>query len=659
MSFVIGIFRLKVENENYAVEIIVEMNEIRDLSNVEGKPLDEIVSSLINAGVTSVLIDEYTIHQVVQDDKITALSGKDILNHYYIADFPNVYIRRLVEDGAVKQGNTYLLTEDENLASRLMDAMELRLPMHLVNTFTFSSYAGQQRYGIELPFDIDRSYEFTIGFSTDDLELLDDMGVNIVPRFSNYQDVTGPSINYLFDQLSTVNSLSTVVFSRSEVLGYDDLLSPVAQRMKEEELIFGNLEFNNQRGEEYLSELLDFQVVRIQSDLRPRDSLPGDMDVDRFVRAVRERNIRGVIVKFYTETSDTNLEEGIRYIQSLREILGERGFYFARAVPFRMLPSDLVSVIVIGLGVVGASCILGKAIFNIKVIYSILFLIGVMGIYIALIFSGQEILARQLMSLLSAITFPILAIVFSVVVVKLNAKEEGKTPGVIKGLFGSFIILLLTCAVSLMGGTLILGLLSHTRFMLNVDGFLGVKVSYILPPVLLIIAYFLKYVKQGNSETIITSIKRVLSRPITYHHMAVILVMAIIGGVYVIRSGGLPIPTVSEIELSIRSFFEHQLYARPRTKEILIGHPFLFLAIYKMIRRRRENILIYIILGLVGQVSIINSFAHVHTPLFVTLSRVAYGFLFGVFAGVLLVFIYELIYRIIKSNDNFRGEAVD
>ncbi len=51
----------------------------------------------------------------------------------------------------------------------------------------------------------------------------------------------------------------------------------------------------------------------------------------------------------------------------------------------------------------------------------------------------------------------------------------------------------------------------------------------------------------------------------------------------------------------------------------------------------------FIIIGLVGQVSIINSFCHIHTPVMVSVIRTANGLWIGILLGMALISLKKLL----------------
>src|SRR5205823_12796035 len=86
-------------------------------------------------------------------------------------------------------------------------------------------------------------------------------------------------------------------------------------------------------------------------------------------------------------------------------------------------------------------------------------------------------------------------------------------------------------------------------------------------------------------------------------------------------------------EMSLRNMLDRYL-VRPRTKEFLIGHPALLAALLLGATRAGRGVRLSLaLIGSIGQVSMVNSFCHLHTPLLMTVTRVFNGLWLGVLIG--------------------------
>ena len=86
----------------------------------------------------------------------------------------------------------------------------------------------------------------------------------------------------------------------------------------------------------------------------------------------------------------------------------------------------------------------------------------------------------------------------------------------------------------------------------------------------------------------------------------------------------------------VRAILDAVLYARPRFKEFLVGHPAMLLGLIYAAEGRRKWALPLLIVGTIGQVSLLNTFCHIHTPLLVSAWRAGLGIGIGIVIGLLL-----------------------
>jgi hypothetical protein len=206
--------------------------------------------------------------------------------------------------------------------------------------------------------------------------------------------------------------------------------------------------------------------------------------------------------------------------------------------------------------------------------------------------------------------------------------------------------LLLASLSSAAGGLLIHATLWDSRTMLHIGQFRGVTVALALP-ILLLAAY------AWQAETLQDAFDRASLRltdywlrfttlwqsPIRYGDVAFILLAVGALGVVLLRSGNDSALGASQLETAMRGSLEQFFAVRPRSKELL-GHPLLVMFLLSLPWKSRLSLLIG--LGaMLGQVSILNTFCHIHTPLEITLQRVGIGVLLGIGSGLLLALVLQ------------------
>ncbi len=198
-------------------------------------------------------------------------------------------------------------------------------------------------------------------------------------------------------------------------------------------------------------------------------------------------------------------------------------------------------------------------------------------------------------------------------------------------------LVLLFSGLSLGAALLLSAILAQPVFLLKIAEFRGVKVSLFLPPLVGAILAARHAGWKGLFH---------LPKGHRYSLFGVgLFVLSIVAIAFILLRSGNAVGLVSTLEERTRNLLETIFYARPRFKEFLLGHPFLLLfgasgGLGVWVLRYRPLLLFF---GLLGQASILNTFAHAHTPLPFSLLRTANGLFLGLLFGTGLYFVLFLV----------------
>ncbi|MCB4790577.1 MAG: DUF5693 family protein [Elusimicrobia bacterium] len=217
---------------------------------------------------------------------------------------------------------------------------------------------------------------------------------------------------------------------------------------------------------------------------------------------------------------------------------------------------------------------------------------------------GKLIFERRLLIFIIAIFFPIYA---------LYKGKSYQNPAVSYAVINS---------ITVSGGLLIAAFFYDLIFMQRIILPYSVKLSILMP---LLLAVFVLY----N----LPELRNFLRYQVKGRHILYAALAALVLGVMLLRSGNYQ-AGVSPLELKVRQFLENVFIVRPRSKEFLFGQPLLLAGLYF---KKRSLIL----LGMLGQVSIINTFMHAHTPVLTSLLRVFHGVWLGFFIGMTAIAVFE------------------
>ncbi len=462
--------------------------------------------------------------------------------------------------------------------------------------------------------------------------------LHIVPRLFNSPFENKATIRKKISSISDSGKQTVIIFDGDSVLGYPDLTDVVAAAINERgNLDFGMIEITKQDGAHKLAEKLPGRVIPVHSI--PSDELaktPEDEAVSRFRRAVRERGIKMVYVRPYTTlyglSPEEALERNIEYIEEIAAGIRADGFEIGDVEP---MGPFIISQFLRAICLAGAAAfvwLLASAVLKMPAFpgIALAFITFLMGVYLP---SGEGKLSIDFLAKLAALGTACTVPALSVSLFFLGRQEGGRACG-----FGENAVKWVgACAVTIAGAVFIAAMLSQRSFFLRLDQFVGIKLSFLLPLLIVFVVYMIK-TDMRFSEFLAT--------PLKYSEVIAGLVLLAALALYILRSGNDAAGAVSGIEVHLRATLENLLQVRPRTKEFLIGHPALLIAGLFPASKKNFFPLLVLFAGLICQISIINSFCHLHTPVAITWTRTTVGMLLGFGTGACLRAVIPLLKKI-------------
>ena len=473
-----------------------------------------------------------------------------------------------------------------------------------------------------------------------------------VLRASNFISADGLTISWVADRLEAQHG-RLVIFGGDQVLGFPDGVKDTAAAFQARGLVFGQVEFGKQKGEDRLAQALRGDVVRVHS-INPVEMarLTESDAVSRFLLAAEERNIRALYVRLLPGAQQPPVTENVRYVNSIARSLRARGFDLAFASPFTPYESSLWARAFVGLGVGAATLLLVTYIWPVGgTTLLLLLLVALADVALPVIGIGRRLVALQ-----GAIVMPVLAYAWLRVAMErwfgsssaAAPDEDGGHPLWRAVLSRKVLALYLGVSIiSLIGGLWVVGLLSSRLASMKITAFSGVKAQQALALVMIAAVYYLDVDARGGLARARTRVTRRLhglwNQPMLLGTLLVALVVLAALMMLLARSGNDPGVGVSPMELRFRAVLDHVLGVRPRTKEFLIGHPALLLGIALVALRRVKWALPLLLVGAIGQVSMVNTFSHLHTPMAVSLERTAHGLWVGAVAAVVIAWLVDRV----------------
>ena len=610
VSLFLGINRWQAEKDYRTVELLVDAEQLRSLSKAQQISLQNVAAQFREAGATGVVVRERTLKDLKTRRDLFVLMGQELA---FQQSLNQQFSPGLLPD----KGKVYFFLQGKELFTEIYQNLQMKIEE------VEAAQSGSWQI-ISLPLHNDDWENLGVGFSRQELQEINAGGLSIIPRIRSWEGATQASLDGLLATLQDIPGVSMLTFNDEVIPGDPGYL---AQKLKPLQVPVGMFEFYNQRGLSNLAFLLEKNVVRIhcinENEMKSSNEAEA---LDRYKLAVRERNIRALYVRLFgMENPPSALEQGLSFIGRIADNLQAEGMAIGPAKNLSSLPYSRILLFLVGVGVLGGG-ILFLSFILAPHWTALLGLAGLLG-WGGLLYL-EPMLARKGFALLAVVIFPLLA------VMTLVQRKERTIPQAVGAL-------LLMSGISLVGAFLMTGLLADKSFMLKLDQFSGVKIAHLLPLLILPVYLFFKHTKQKP----LLAVGNVLKAPVLVWQVIAGVVLLAVVAVYLVRTGNGAPELVSTVELKFRELLNSLLAVRPRTKEFMIGHPLMLLVLYYGYCHQKIPVLL---LGLIGQISLVNTYAHLHTPLAISFLRSFHGLWLGIILGIALLFVVRFAVSWVK-----------
>ncbi|MGE7796310.1 DUF5693 family protein [Lysinibacillus fusiformis] len=603
--------RWNAEQSNDSYEIVIPFDEIQTADKNSDFTMDEILSSLKEAGLTTVSLEPLTLKEMEKQNLITVYKENDLAAQLLFTPYKDAVDRS-------KSGYYIRVPENADYQKLIKNSVEPEEVQIGEEAFYFLP-TSNHNFDLKTP----------IGYDQPAMDVISKHGLGYVFKVENADNEVAN--DKLVKQLLALKDGSSgrLLGQGDEAIGFgQEDGHQLVEKLSDAGYYFYTIESNPLKGESKIAQKTDYKMIRLHSiNINRQTKLKLNESIDRTTRAVKERNIRSIFYHIKTTgNAKENVEQTIDYLNGVHDAMpdhfqpGEPKLFDKVTVPawvtaavllagilFTFIVSELVKWMPLRFAAAGFMTVLAIAYFILK---STLFL--------------------QAFALIIAVLAPTYAVIKS---------AQGSTK-----MSKILVQYLKAVAISLIGIVIVIGLLNGNAFMTGFATFKGVKLVYLIPimGVLLFTLIEMNRLADQNIKKSLSNTVTLLNKELKYWHVLLLIVVAGIGLFYISRTGNSG--SVSDLELAFRQWLENTLYVRPRTKEFLIGFPFFVLALYVMgINRKWGSILL--VPGVIGFLSIVNTFTHLHIPVAVSVLRTLYSVSLGFVIGLVFILIFKVGYR--------------
>lgn len=623
--------RVKTESSSKKVEIVFDYRDLTEAASYQAHPqdyLNEQLDRLKQAGVNSMAMYESTLDDFRKTGRVVTYTTQNV------ADLE----KRL---SPANENFTYVVFTDKENAEALKPLIVRTFTSLGINVRPWS-YQGQE--GLVVETSPEDAYLKPMQPDPITMKQLRDKGFFIVPRMSDSLPYNQELTEEMLASFQK-NGVKRILFEGDSVKGFTDnekkhSLAAFAKLLNKYDIGLATIENlkKPQAGFNRLAYDIHYNVVRLYS-LSDKDStLDVETLADRFALATKDRNIR----MLYLNTSPTRnvaeakvkdsvdnlihtLDEPGNAIQRMEK----KGFELGQAEPFHVVDSSiqryLKMVVVLG-ALAFISIMVSYFVPALTLLAFALGLVGSAGLYVL-----NSSLMEQALALFAAISGPTIAMIIAVRTVRMKREQE-LSPG--KRLAQTLVLYVQTAILSLAAVPFVIALLNSIVYSLVLNQFRGVSLLHIVP-IFLAAVYIFFY----RGVSIREEVSKLLRTPITVLWIIVLAVIGVAGMYYLSRTGNAG--NVSSVELAFRNFLENAFGVRPRNKEFLLAHPLFIAGTFLALKYR--NAIYLLIIAAIGQASMVDTFAHIHSPAALSLSRGLLGLGLGLLLGIIAIVVWQVL----------------
>lgn len=610
-AFYSGAERYRIESGAKNTAVFLDWDQVREIAGRQNLSTQEVLQQF-SGHIAGIVYREPTISDLQTESRALLQKGEAMLWEAQ---------KGFYDAGKINANYNYIIFYEKEDEQRAIKHLKAKYPNAYCEEFPYEGDA----YIIATSLSANVLSSLGLGFPADNMAAISDAGLAIIPQVRYWDNCGQEGIDAIVNDLQGYN-LVALAFNDSDIPGYDLGEAGLKKVAKSWAQACDNLgipmvtsEFFDQRGMTTMTAAMNQNFLRLHSiSEKEMQTLTPTKAIDRLALAASERNMKLLLVRFI---SKTDIQANIDFLDDISHALQQKGLTLAIASAAPPLQAQKIPLFLISLAVIAGAWLLSQRLHfgrfgDILAVLAILVLLG-------LAFVDRVDMWRKLFALGSVLVFPTLS------VIHFTPRKKQSLPMAIGKL-------LLVTAGSLIGAVLMIGILADGNYMLHLKQFAGVKAAHLLP-LLVIAGYFWLFLQKDKKPW--EHLRQTLNKPVLMKFLLVAVIIVGLLGIYLLRTGN-DNASVSSFEQVFRSTLDHLLMVRPRTKEFMLGHPLMLLLFYL---GYREKYLPLLILGSIGQVSLVNTFAHIHTPLLVSVMRTANGLWLGIVIGIILILIVKLI----------------
>lgn len=599
----------------YSVDYFSLLN-LNEQTNKPGKTLPLLFEKLIDMQIQTVTLGNNSLMSLEKRGILNVLTEEQVDTIRFLSD----------DDALLDQHKSYISFIDKDTKQEIIEILNARFPENEIKEIK-----TMNRELVSIDISRNRLVTLSLPFLKSDIDYLtkEPQQFKLVLKVDNKWD---DQEQVIIDQLNEIDPavVSKIYFADAGVIGFPTTHLKYIKQLPA--TAFAYKEYfspsTRQKGMDALARATDNQFVRmhvLDASLISENLDDSKIVPNRIALAANERNIRLFHIQLPVSVTDKEpmevFESTLSILANSQEKLKVDGLTIGYSTPFTQKNSSLLGLSRWSALFAGISLI-SLVILQFLPKWTPISFMGLSLLSLSSLVLGST--PFQAVTLLIAIFIPLASILWM-----LKYIEKHRTMTMLK----TSLVFLAVCALSILFSLILVGIHSDATYILYLEQFRGVSIAHLLP-IGLMMGVLLIHFRLATKERLV----QLLSASVKVSYLLAIGIVALAGIYYLSRTGnsGVMMP----FEAEFRAMLDELLGVRPRTKEFLIAHPLLMIIIYYW---HRYNVVKWLLpLAIIGQLSIVNTFTHLHTPVLISAQRAIYGGLFGLAIGLILVFVINL-----------------
>jgi len=695
------VMRWSYENNMNTAQLTVDYDETRIFADAFKVPHAKLLRDLKQAGVSSVGVYNLSLANVRDNGRISQLTREEAERMYPSLPWKRFVPAYRTIVAAVPQNRKMTQQIFDHLKAQAQPSLPpvLVLASATAETGRTPVASGTVHDLILLPFSKQLFNDAQVGFDPAHIKAVKDAGMTVTARIGNPINLDLARLRSILDDVEKQTDARVVIFSEDEVFGYDTMIKAASLELRQRNLLFGNIEFTKQRGWQEFAKQTEGRLVRVHSVGGDEAAkVKSEVLIERFSRAVKERNIRvaymrlarqfkgevefapnpnGNLGELTATQKRSGLEQNLNFISTVSGKLKTQPLPFAWLRPgLKMGPASefgnyplsylaprfgdgiaklliTIGAFLTGLGAVGMVLLMLNLFFDLS--WQAKMWWTLIGLAIVAFLCRSPGMGAKLIGLVIGCLTPVVAILWGGLP-RLWFVGEGdaldsrlaRRPPLGQVIMIGLGVLVRTSVLCMLGGMLIVAVMDNWMYFSKADEFLGEKATQLLPLILIALAFAGEIFPERVVETganrahrrLITNVNSALDHPVTTRMVVIGLALLVAGFVWIARTGNESGMEISNFELKMRAALERIFVTRPRTKEVFLGHPAIFFAVWFMFRRQWLPAFAFVVAVTIGQADLLNTACHLHTPIFYSLLRSVHAVWLGGLIGAIALWLY-------------------